>query len=131
MNAPLVSAVLTLVIGFIRPLRKAFHKEGGALNASFTQSLKTIGKLYAGTGTFFFGGSLASKKEWRAGVFPLAYLFVLRFLIVPSISIGAVYGLRTRFPNYIRKDPVLDFVLAISHSGPPAYASVPPPVTAP
>lgn len=120
MNAPLVTAIVTLIIGFIGPLRRAFHDEGRVLNASFTQSLKTLGKLYTGVGTFFFGGSLASKKNWRESIFPLAYLFLWRFLAVPVISIATVYGLRKRFPHYIRQDPMLDFVLAISHSGPPA-----------
>lgn len=119
-NAPLLTAIVTLIVGLVRPLRKAFHSEGGALNASFTQSLKTMGKLYTGTATFFFGGSLVHKMQWRHGILSLIYLFIYRFVIVPTISIGAMYGIRKRYPEYIRRDPVLDFVLAISHTGPPA-----------
>lgn len=51
---------------------------------------------------------------------PLAYLVLWRFFLVPLASIGVVYSLRSRFPNYIKHDPMLDFVLAISHTGPPA-----------
>ena len=56
----------------------------------------------------------------RARFLPLAYLFLWRFFIVPVISISVVYGLRSRWPHYIKSDPVIDFVLAISHVGPPA-----------
>lgn len=59
-------------------------------------------------------------RAGRAEIWPLLYLFVWRFFIVPGISISVVYGLRQGFPHYVKRDPVLDFVLAISHAGPPA-----------
>lgn len=56
----------------------------------------------------------------RARILPLLYLFAYRFFLAPAASISLVYLLRRRFPGYIKADPMLDFVLAIAHVGPPA-----------
>lgn len=61
-----------------------------------------------------------SNRGGRARILPLLYLFAYRFFIVPATSISLVYLLRSHFPHYIKADPMLDFVLAISHVGPPA-----------
>ena len=119
-NPPLVAAILAIVIGLIKPLHHAFFEEGGALNASLTQSIKTLGKLYTGLQMFVLGGKLVQKSGGKAKKLPLLYLFVFRFFIVPAISISVVYGLRSRFPHYVKADPILDFVLAIAYVGPPA-----------
>ncbi|CAD6587586.1 MAG: hypothetical protein CYPHOPRED_003969 [Cyphobasidiales sp. Tagirdzhanova-0007] len=119
-NPPLVAGLLAIFIGMIGPMRRFFFSEDGPLDASFTQSLKTIGKLYTAMQMLVLGGKLVSKKTSRARFLPLAYLFLWRFFIVPVISISVVYGLRSRWPHYIKSDPVIDFVLAISHVGPPA-----------
>lgn len=105
----------------IGPLRRTFFEEGGALNASLTQSIKTLGKLYTGLQMFVLGGKLVQKKGGKAKKLPLLYLFLFRFILVPAISISVVYGLRARFPHYVKADPILDFVLAIAYVGPPAW----------
>lgn len=123
-NPPLIAAILAICIGLIGPLRRAFFEEGGALNASFTQSIKTLGKLYTGLQMFVLGGKLVAKKGGKARKWPLLYLFVFRFFIVPAISISIVYGLRSKFPHYAKADPILDFCLAIAYVGPPAYVHI-------
>jgi len=144
-NPPLIAAILAIVLGVIKPTRWLIFDEDGPLQASFTQSLTSLGKLYTALQMFALGGKLVSKqcvlficsryrlKQWakihvlwlrnragRAKLWPLAYLFVYRFAIVPLISGSVVYGIRARWPHYVVRDPMLDFVLAISNVGPPA-----------
>lgn len=61
-NPPLIAGIIAIIIGAIPPTHKLFFEEGGALNASFTQSITTIGKLYTGLQMFVLGGKLVSKK---------------------------------------------------------------------
>jgi hypothetical protein len=136
---------LAIVLGVIKPTRWLIFDEDGPLQASFTQSLTSLGKLYTALQMFALGGKLVSKQyvysstneyyrhglelnallltSYRAGrakLLPLAYLFIYRFALVPLISGSVVYGIRARWPNYVVRDPMLDFVLAISNVGPPA-----------
>jgi len=119
-NPPLVAGLLAITFGLISPLRRTLFEEGGALNASVAQSLISLGKLYTALQIFVLGGKLVAKESGRARIGPLLYLFLWRFCLVPIIAMSAVYGLRQHFPNYAKHDPMLDFVLAISHVGPPA-----------
>ena len=64
--------------------------------------------------------SVEPHRSGRAKLWPLAYLFLYRFVLVPLISGSVVYGIRARWPNYVARDPMLDFTLAISNVGPPA-----------
>ncbi|CAE7104172.1 unnamed protein product [Rhizoctonia solani] len=53
-------------------------------------------------------------------ILPTSILFVHRFIVMPAIMIGLVYFLRSTWPSYVEKDPMLDFVLSIVGIGPPA-----------
>ncbi|KAK9898182.1 auxin efflux carrier [Cystobasidium minutum MCA 4210] len=119
-NPPLIAAILAIILGLIKPTRWLIFDEDGPLQASFTQSLTSLGKLYTALQMFALGGKLVSKKAGRAKVWPLVYLFLYRFAIVPAISGSIMYGIRARWPRYVTRDPMLDFALAISNVGPPA-----------
>jgi predicted permease len=47
-NPPLIAAVVALVFGLISPLHYAFFSKGEPLNATVTQSVDYLGKLYTG-----------------------------------------------------------------------------------
>jgi len=39
---------------------------------------------------------------------------------MPTIAISTIYGIRTKWPNLIVDDPMMDFALMMSNVGPPA-----------
>ncbi|KAL7006329.1 hypothetical protein EMMF5_004215 [Cystobasidiomycetes sp. EMM_F5] len=123
-NPPLIAGLLAIFFGVIPGTHKLLFEESGALNSSLTQSIKTVGDLYTGLQIFVLGGKLVSKNVSRPRLFPLLYLFAWRFVFMPAIATALVYTLRTRYPDYIKADPILDFVLAISHVGPPAITLI-------
>ena len=135
-NPPLVAGLLAIFFGLIPATHKALFTEKGIFTSNFTQSIKTLGDLYTGLQIFVLGGKLVTKKcvfiadafcladalrsTSRAKFGPLLYLFIWRFALLPAVSIGLIYLLRSSYPNYIKQDAILDFVLAISQVGPPA-----------
>jgi predicted permease len=48
MNPPLIAAIVAVVFGLIPPIRHAFFDSGKPLNATITQSVDYLGKLYTG-----------------------------------------------------------------------------------
>lgn len=61
-NPPLIAAILAIALGLIKPTRWLIFDEDGPLQASFTQSLTSLGKLYTALQMFALGGKLVSKK---------------------------------------------------------------------
>lgn len=48
LNPPLIAAIVAVVFGLIPPIRHAFFDSGKPLNATVTQSIDYVGKLYTG-----------------------------------------------------------------------------------
>ncbi|KAG9084483.1 hypothetical protein FS749_005198 [Ceratobasidium sp. UAMH 11750] len=69
---------------------------------------------------FVLGSKLRSKPGAKFPVLPAIALFFHRFILMPAIMISVVYLLRAHWPNYVERDPMLDFVLSIIGIGPPA-----------
>lgn len=61
-NPPLVAGLLAVFFGLIPGTRHLLFEEEGALNASFTQSIKKLGQLYTAMQMFILGGKIVSKK---------------------------------------------------------------------
>ncbi|KAG8738480.1 hypothetical protein FRC10_006793, partial [Ceratobasidium sp. 414] len=113
LNPPLIASIVAVVFGLIPPIRHAFFDNGKFLNATLTQSIDYLGKLYTGS-------KLRSKPGAKFPAPPAIALFLHRFFLMPAIMISVVHLLRARWPNYVERDPMLDFVLSIIGIGPPA-----------
>ncbi|KAG9123599.1 hypothetical protein FRC07_014581 [Ceratobasidium sp. 392] len=120
LNPPLIAAIVAIAFGIIPPIRHAFFDNGKLLNATITQSIDYLGKLYTALQIFVLGSKLRSKPGAKFPVAPAIALFFHRFVLMPAVMISLVYLLRVRWPNYVERDPMLDFVLSIVGIGPPA-----------
>ncbi|CAE6420265.1 unnamed protein product [Rhizoctonia solani] len=119
-NPPLIAAIVALVFGLVSPLHHAFFGKGEPLNATVTQSVDYLGKLYTALQMFVLGSKLRSKAGDKLPILSTTVLFIHRFIVMPAIMIGVVYLLRSTWPSYVERDPMLDFVLSIVGIGPPA-----------
>ncbi|ELU45050.1 membrane transport domain-containing protein [Rhizoctonia solani AG-1 IA] len=113
MNPPLVAAAIAIVFGLISPLRHAFFSKGEPLNATITQIGWRKRKLIAELTIWLVSGD-------KLPILSTSVLFIHRFIIMPAIMISIVYFLRSTWPSYVERDPMLDFVLSIVGIGPPA-----------
>lgn len=130
-NAPLVGAIIGVVIGLTPVFHRAFFNpsnEGGVFTAWLTQSLKSIGGLFVPLPVLVTGVSLwdsqaeARKNKSKSVKLPwLTVLFILavRFVIWPVASIGTIYFLATK-TSWLGSDPILWFTLMMMPSGPSA-----------
>lgn len=120
-NPPMWGGLAAVVAGLIPFLRHALFDTTGWLSP-LAQSIEKLGKLYTVLQMFVLGAHLYSKKGRRPAIAPLLYLFVFRFFLIPALSISTVYGMRQWkwLGNKVKRDPVLDFVMALSPTGPPA-----------
>ncbi|CAE6493441.1 unnamed protein product [Rhizoctonia solani] len=119
-NPPLIAAVVAIIFGVISPLHHAFFKKGEPLNATVIQSIDYLGKLYTALQMFVLGSKLRSKAGDKLPIVSTTVLFIHRFIVMPTIMISVVYFLRSTWPSYVERDPMLDFVLSIVGIGPPA-----------
>ncbi|KAK4049973.1 hypothetical protein OIV83_003797 [Microbotryomycetes sp. JL201] len=119
LNPPLVGGLLGIAIGVIPFTHSVFFSQSSILNP-FTKSIETVGGLYTALQMFVLGAALYTKKGSSTSTFSLVWLFLYRFFIAPTISISSIYGVRRLLPDVITKDPILDFVIALSNVGPPA-----------
>ncbi|KAJ7640543.1 membrane transport protein-domain-containing protein [Mycena rosella] len=117
-NPPLMGGLLAVGFGLI----PWFHRElfGPGILSPISDSISNVGKLFSALQMLVLGSHLYSKKGTKTKPFFLVWLFTYRFVIAPALSISVVYFIRTTWPNLIDKDPMLDFVLAMSNVGPPA-----------
>ncbi|KAJ7147494.1 membrane transport protein-domain-containing protein [Mycena crocata] len=117
-NPPLRGGILAVCFGLI----PWFHRElfGPGILSPISDSINNVGKLFSALQMLVLGAHLYSKKGSKVNPLLLAWLFTYRFVIAPAISISVVYYIRTTWPNLLEKDPMLDFVLAMSNVGPPA-----------
>ncbi|KAF8474825.1 auxin efflux carrier [Kalaharituber pfeilii] len=131
-NAPLIGAVIALIVGLIPPLHRILFnhmQNGGWLRAWFTSSLKNVGELFTSLQMFVVGTELNTSLE--RGNQTSAYsgytaipkrcllvIYLLRFALWPVISIAIIYLLATK--QLLSNDPILWFSMMIMPCGPPA-----------
>lgn len=129
-NAPLIGAVIGVVVGLVPQLHTLFfseQQEGGYLNAWLTKSIKNVGDLFASLQVVVVGVKLSKallglKKGENSGTvpwIPFTIVMIIRLAIWPLISIPFFYGLATK-TNWLSDDPILWFCLMIMATGPPA-----------
>lgn len=128
-NAPLIGAAIGAFLGLIPQLHTAFFSppdEGGFFKAWLTTSIENIGDLFATLQLVVVGSKLATslvdiKRGKESGTLPwapLATIFLIRFLLMPALSIPVIYLLAKH--NLIGSDPVLWFCMMLIPTGPPA-----------
>ena len=126
-NAPLIGALIGLVLGIVPPFHTAFFNEpdqGGIFKAWLTTSLKNVGELFAALQLVTVGAKLAAsllkmKKGEDAGkvrLVPSLTIFFIRFVAWPLLSIGFIYVVASK-TNWLDDDPVLWFVMMLLPTG--------------
>lgn len=130
-NAPLIGAVIGMILGLTPPLHTLFfdeQEEGGYLNAWLTKSIRNIGDLFASLQVVVVGVKLSKAirnmktGEDKSGAvpwIPFTIVTVVRLFILPAISIPLFYGITIK-TNWLGDDPILWFCLMIMAAGPPA-----------
>ncbi|KAJ7254388.1 hypothetical protein B0H12DRAFT_1184130 [Mycena haematopus] len=118
MNPPLLGGILAVCFGLI----PWFHTElfGSGVLSPLYDSINNVGKLFSALQMMVLGAHLYSKKGSTVQPLHLAWLFTYRFILAPALSISVVYYIRTTWPNLLDNDPMLDFVISISNTGPSA-----------
>jgi predicted permease len=145
LNAPLLGAVLGIIIGLTPPLHRAFFNstyDGGVFTAWLTESWKNIGSLFvplplivagislytayqdgkddnknnSGNGGESGGGKTSIPKATTA------FILFIRFVLWPVISISTIYLIATKTGRggFLSDDPMLWFAMMLMPTGPPA-----------
>lgn len=134
LNAPLLGAVLGVIIGMTPPLYRAFFAStygGGIFTAWLTESWKNIGGLFVPLPLIVAGISLySSYQESKQGdgaklAVPRAttvFILAVRFIIWPVFSIGVIYAIAQKSGRggLLSDDPMLWFAMSLMPTGPPA-----------
>ncbi|KII84118.1 hypothetical protein PLICRDRAFT_179798 [Plicaturopsis crispa FD-325 SS-3] len=133
-NPPLIAAVVAVVIGVVPFLHQLFLNAGSSpLYPSITTAVKNLGDLFISLQSFTLGAQLYLSRArpaeeptpdekpptgpaWRATLFVL----VVRFLLMPVVCIAGVYALVKSDVAWLRRDPMLWFIMILSPQGPPA-----------
>lgn len=130
-NAPLLGAIVGVVIGLIPPLHRAFFDDtydGGIFTAWLTSSLDSIGGLFVPlpvvvAGVSLYTARLEAKRSGQAAVrlpwLTVTFILVVRFVIWSVVSIAVIYALASR-TTILEKDPMLWFAMMLMPTGPPA-----------
>ncbi len=130
-NAPLLGAVIGVVIGLSPPLHRAFFsnsEDGGIFTAWLTASFKTIGSLFVPLPVVVAGVSLYSafhaarensQRQVKLPWITVTFLLFVRFVIWPVLSIAAIYLLVSK-TDVLPWDPMLWFTMMLMPTGPPA-----------
>lgn len=134
LNAPLLGAVLGVIIGLTPPLHRAFFDStynGGIFTAWLTESWKNVGSLFVPLPLIVAGISLYTSYqeekqdgESRTSVpkATTAFILVIRFIIWPLLSISVIYALvhKSGRDGILGSDPMLWFAMMLMPTGPPA-----------
>ncbi|KAJ4289310.1 hypothetical protein N0V88_007061 [Collariella sp. IMI 366227] len=130
-NAPLLGAVLGVIIGLIPALHRAFFnssEDGGIFTAWLTASLKTVGGLFVSlpvvvAGITLFCSTREAKQNNESVMnmpwLSVGYILTCRFIVWPCMSIPIIYFLASR-TGLLGDDPILWFCLMIMPCGPSA-----------
>lgn len=131
LNAPLLGALLGVLIGMIPVLHHAFFDStysGGIFTAWLTESWKNIGGLFVPLPLIVAGISLytsyhdAKQNDGATAGTPLAttaFILTIRFVLWPIISIGTIYAI-AKGSGVLGTDPMLWFAMMLMPTGPPA-----------
>ncbi|KAJ4372936.1 hypothetical protein N0V83_003227 [Neocucurbitaria cava] len=136
LNAPLLGALLGVIIGLTPSLHRAFFENtysGGIFTAWLTESWKNIGSLFVPLPLIVAGISLyTSYQNSKQGddngsrtSIPratTAFILVVRFIIWPIFSIGVIYAVVKHSGRHgiLGSDPMLWFAMMLMPTGPPA-----------
>jgi predicted permease len=133
LNAPLLGALLGVLIGMTPVLHRAFFSNtysGGVFTAWLTESWKNIGGLFVPLPLIVAGISLynsyqdskqgdSSTTSSNTPLATTAFILVIRFIIWPAASIGIIYAI-ARNSNLLGSDPILWFAMMLMPTGPSA-----------
>ncbi|KAI0682414.1 membrane transport protein-domain-containing protein [Cytidiella melzeri] len=117
-SPPLTAAIIALVLGMIPPLHDAFFNKDTALYSSVTQSIENIGELYVATQMFIVGTQIAILPGVKPQFGPTAYSMLVRFLLMPGVSLLFVWATAGR--GWYVDDKLVWFLLVLIPSGPSA-----------
>jgi auxin efflux carrier family protein len=134
LNAPLLGAVLGVIIGMTPILHRAFFSstyEGGVFTAWLTESWKNVGGLFVPLPLIVAGISLyTSYQEDKTDggsktsipKATTAFILIVRFVLWPLFSIGVIYAIvqRSGPHGFLSNDPMLWFAMMLMPTGPPA-----------
>lgn len=143
-NPPLLSAIVAVIVGCIKPLKGLFFGVDPPLGPSIAEALKTIGTISIPLTMFCLGcqlHTLAKKPQSSEDTsssmqmngsaheqtkqriltkikhsLPMIYIYVVRYVVMPLITVPVVLLLRP----WLSTDPVFLFVLMLLPCGPPA-----------
>ncbi|KAI9795688.1 MAG: hypothetical protein M1835_005364 [Candelina submexicana] len=132
LNAPLIGAFFGGLIGLVGPLHRAFFspsEDGGIFRAWLTSSIQNVGDLFAALQLVVVGSKLSRsmrnmKKNEESGAVswpPMLFVFIVRFVLWPAISISVIWALATR-TRLLGDDPILWFSMMLMPTGPPAIS---------
>ncbi|KAI9711610.1 MAG: hypothetical protein M1812_007132 [Candelaria pacifica] len=131
-NAPLIGAFFGGLIGLVPQLHRAFFnssEDGGIFRAWLTSSIQNVGDLFAALQLVVVGSKLSRsmrnmKNNEESGTVPwtpMLFVFVVRFILWPVISISIIWALALR-TKWLGEDPVLWFAMMLMPTGPPAIS---------
>ncbi|KAF3036755.1 hypothetical protein E8E11_002170 [Didymella keratinophila] len=133
LNAPLVGALLGVLIGMTPVLYRAFFSStysGGVFTAWLTESWKNIGGLFVPLPLIVAGISLytsyqeskhndSSTARTNTPLATTAFILTVRFIVWPLVSIGVIYAF-AKDSSMLGSDPMLWFAMMLMPTGPPA-----------
>ena len=135
-NAPLIGALIGVVIGLTPALHRAFFADtpdGGIFTAWLTTSLKNTGELFVSLQVILVGVKLSSslrkmkRGDDNSGHLPLSaavFVFGIRYVFWPLVSISAIYGM-IKAGWLGQNDGILWFSMMLMPTGPPAMSLIP------
>jgi auxin efflux carrier family protein len=126
-NPPLTGAILAVFIGLIPPVKRQFYHKEGFFYGTITTSLTNIGELFTALMLFVLGASLQIKTSRDAStpIKVLIYIYVMRFLLLPGLSILIVWKisdwgwLNDTAHQGLGSDPMMKFIMCLIPAGPP------------
>lgn len=133
LNAPLLGALLGVLIGLIPVLHRAFFNstyQGGVFTAWLTESWKNVGGLFVPLPLIVAGISLyTSYQDSKQGnssgsrndtpIATTVFILITRFVLWPIGSIGIIYSI-AKGSDILGSDPMLWFAMMMMPMGPPA-----------
>lgn len=134
LNAPLLGAVLGVIIGMTPALHRAFFSstyDGGIFTAWLTESWKNVGGLFVPLPLIVAGISLYtayqeektdSSSKTATPKATTAFILIVRFVLWPLFSISVIYAIvqKSGRDGILSNDPMLWFAMMLMPTGPPA-----------
>lgn len=126
-NPPLTGAILAVFIGLIPAVKREFYDKEGFFYGTITTSLSNIGELFTALMLFVLGANLQIKTSQEASTPTrvLIYIYVMRFILLPVISIVIIWKicdwgwLNDTAHEGLGGDPMMKFIMCLIPAGPP------------